>query len=118
MTEPPLRTVDYLGHIVEAIERVFDYIDDVDESAFLTARMVQDAVIRNLEVIGEASKNIERHDPAFANAHPDLPLRLAVAMRNRLSHGYFKIDFEVVWLTVHNDLPALHAAAKALRDGA
>jgi len=114
VTDAPLRTSDYLAHIVEAIERIFSYIDEVDEVQFLSTALVQDAVIRNLEVIGEASRNIERHDPRFASSHPELPLRTAWAMRNRLSHGYFKIDFEVVWLTLHKDLPILHATAIAL----
>jgi uncharacterized protein with HEPN domain len=71
--------------------------------------MVQDAVIRNLEIIGEASHNIEQQFPDFVRAHPDLPLAFAYQMRNAVAHGYFKVDLEVVWNTVENDLPRLHA---------
>ena len=85
-----------MGHIVEAIERIQRYTNDIDEAGFLNSQIVQDAVIRNLEVIGEASRNIERANPEFAAAHPELPLSIAYDMRNALSHGYFKVDFEIV----------------------
>ncbi len=66
-------------------------------------------MIRNLEVIGEASRNIERAHPEFAAAHPELPLALANDMRNALAHGYFKVDLKIVWKTILGDLPDLHA---------
>jgi uncharacterized protein with HEPN domain len=70
--------------------------------------MTQDAVIRNFEIIGEASHNIETHYPEFAAAHPELPLAFAYQMRNAIAHGYFKVDLEIVWKTIHSDLPGLH----------
>lgn len=76
---------------------------------FLNSKLVQDAVIRNLEVIGEASRNIERVHPEFAAAHPEIPLALANDMRNALAHGYFKVDLEIVWKTIQSSLPDLHA---------
>ena len=66
-------------------------------------------MIRNLEVVGEASRNIERVDPDFVAAHPELPLAVATDMRNALAHGYFKIDLAIVWKTIQTDLPQLHA---------
>ena len=69
--------------------------------------MVQDAVIRNFEIIGEASRNIERVDPQFLVSHPELPLSFAYDMRNVLAHGYFKVDLAVVWKTIERDLPYL-----------
>lgn len=109
MSRDPQRLPDYLGHILEAIERIQHYVDDMDEVGFLNSKLVQDAVIRNLEVIGEASRNIERVHPEFAAAHPKLPLALANDMRNALSHGYFKVDLEIVWKTIRGDLPGLYA---------
>jgi uncharacterized protein with HEPN domain len=97
MSRDPQRLPDYLGHILEAIERIQHYVDAMDEVGFLGSKLVQDAVIRNLEVIGEASRNIERAHPDFAAAHPELPLALANDMRNALSHGYFKVDLGIVW---------------------
>jgi uncharacterized protein with HEPN domain len=76
--------------------------------------MAQDAVIRNLEIIGEASHNIERDYPEFAAAHPELPLAFAYQMRNAVAHGYFKVDLEIVWKTVQNDLTGLHTHIQAV----
>lgn len=69
--------------------------------------MVQDAVIRNFEIIGEASQNIERVSPDFVTAQPELPLSFAYDMRNVLAHGYYKVDMGVVWKTIEGDLPYL-----------
>ena len=104
----------YLEHILQAIERIQCYTDDIDEATFLQNEMTQDAVIRNLEVIGEASRNIERRCPEFATSHPELPLASAYEMRNVLAHGYFKIDLAIVWKTLENDLPDLLAQTQAL----
>lgn len=84
----------YLAHICEAIERIESYVADMDELTFLVNKLVQDAVIRNFEVIGEASNNIERHYPEFVVEHPELPLASAYQMRNAVAHGYFKVDLK------------------------
>lgn len=76
--------------------------------------MAQDAVIRNLEIIGEANHNIERDYPEFAAAHPELPLAFAYQMRNAVAHGYFKVDLEIVWKTIQNDLTGLHTHIQAV----
>jgi uncharacterized protein with HEPN domain len=102
------RLVDYLGHILQAIERIERYTEDIDEIAFLDDEMAQDAVIRNFEIIGEASHNIEVNFPEFAQAHPELPLAFAYQMRNAVAHGYFKVDLEIVWKTLNNDLAGLY----------
>jgi uncharacterized protein with HEPN domain len=107
MSRDPLRLSDYLGHILEAIARIHEYLEDVDEVGFLSNRLIQDAVIRNFEIIGEASKNVERVAPDFLAAHPELPLSFAYDMRNILAHGYYKVDLSVVWKTVERDLPYL-----------
>ncbi len=70
-----LRLSDYLGHILSAIERIERHTAQIDENAFLHSELMQDAVIRNLEVIGEAAKNIQRVDPAFADLHANIPCR-------------------------------------------
>jgi uncharacterized protein with HEPN domain len=103
------RLGDYLSQILEAIERIERYTQDMADLAFLESQLVQDAVVRNLEIIGEASHNIEIHHPEFAAQHPELPLAFAYQMRNAVAHGYFKVDLEIVWKTIHGDLPGLHA---------
>lgn len=113
-----LRVPDYLGHILEAIERIEEYVSDMDETAFLTSKLVQDAVIRNIEIIGEASNNILRADPAFAARHDDIPWQVMYAMRNRVSHGYDEVDFEIIWKTIHRELPGLYAQIRKLNGAA
>jgi len=115
MSRDPQRLPDYLEHIIEAIERIHAYVDNVDEIGFLASKLIQDAVIRNLEVIGEAARNIERAHPQFAAAHPELPLALANDMRNALAHGYFKVNLNIVWNTIQNDLPDLHAQIRQVQ---
>lgn len=116
MSREPQRLHDYLGHIAQAIERIQRYTEDLDEPGFLASELTQDAVIRNFEIIGEASRNIERHHADFAAAHPDLPLAIAYEMRNALAHGYFKVDLQIVWKTIGRELPPLHARVRALRN--
>ena len=109
MSHDQRRIADYLTHILRAIERIDRYTEDMDELAFLDSPLVQDAVIRNFEIIGEASHNIETRHAEFAGAHPELPLAFAYQMRNAIVHGYFKVDFELVWKTIHRDLPGFYA---------
>jgi len=109
MSRGKQRLVDYLKHILEAITRINRYTEDMDEGIFLQDEMAQDAVIRNIEIIGEASHNIEIHFPKFAASHPDLPLTFAYQMRNAVAHGYFNVDFEILWRTIEKDLPLLDA---------
>ena len=113
MSKAP-RVPDYLGHILEAIERIERYVADLSEVAFYQSDLVQDAVIRNIENIGEASNNIQRVDPEFAAEHDEIPWDVMYAMRNRVSHGYFKVDLEIVWNTIQNDLPGLHRQVQTL----
>lgn len=111
-----LRVPDYLGHILKAIERIDRYTADMDEAAFLNSELVQDAVIRNIEIIGEASNSIQRVDPAFAAQHDAVPWLVMYTMRNRVSHGYDKVDLEIVWKTIQGDLPGLYQQVKAIAD--
>jgi uncharacterized protein with HEPN domain len=108
-----LRVPDYLEHILAAIERIKRHTVDIDEMGFLHIELIQDAVIRNLEVIGEAANNIQRVNAEFASAHSEIPWQVMYAMRNRLTHGYENVDFEMVWKTICNDLPGLYKRVKA-----
>lgn len=110
------RLPDYLAHIVEAIDRINRYTEDMDQVAFLNNQLVQDAVIRNIEIIGEASNNIEKRYPEFTATHPELPFAFAYQMRNAVAHGYFKVDFEIVWTTIYSDLPRLRVQIQNVLD--
>lgn len=108
----PLRVVDYLAHIIQAIQRIEEYTQNMTEVVFLKDTMAQDAVIRNLEVIGEASNNLLKYHPEFIKKYPDLPLKIAYEMRNVLSHGYFTIDLEIVWNAIEENLPELQKSVQ------
>ncbi|PRC92894.1 HepT-like ribonuclease domain-containing protein [Solimicrobium silvestre] len=108
MSKNELRVPDYLGHIQQAIERIHRYIEDLDEVVFLNNEMIQDAVIRNIEIVGEASNNIVKFAPDFAALHSEIPWSVIYAMRNRVAHAYHKVDLELVWNMIQNDLPVLH----------
>jgi len=111
------RLIEYLSHILQAIQRINGYTEGMDEATFIQSTMTQDAVIRNIEIIGEASHNIERYFPGFAVDHPELPFAFAYQMRNAVAHGYFSVDLEVVWKTIQSDLQGLSARVQsALRE--
>lgn len=94
--------VPYLRHILDAIAAIGEYTEE-GKQTFLNDRKTRDAVIRNLEIIGEAARNIPS---AVRDAHPDVPWREAAALRDVLIHKYFNIDLEIVWAVVEKELPA------------
>lgn len=114
------RPADYLRHILDALRKIERYTDTFDESAFFGDEKTQDAVIRNLEIVGEASRRILDEHPQFSDAHPAIPWKTIYAMRNRLSHGYVEVNLELVWETVRRSLPELKrqvSEALAREDG-
>jgi len=116
MKHAELRIPDYISHILEAIERIAEYTAGMDEDGFLRNKLVQDAAIRNIEIIGEAARNIERASTAFTADHRHIPWSAMIAMRNRVSHGYMTINLSLVWKTIRSDLPELGKSIRALRD--
>jgi uncharacterized protein with HEPN domain len=110
----PLRIADYLRHILEAIDNIQAYTVGMDLAAFMADRKTQDAVIRNLEVIGEACNNITKNHADFAAEHAAVPWGFAYEMRNALAHGYFTADLGIVWQTVQHDVPSLQAQVSVL----
>jgi uncharacterized protein with HEPN domain len=111
----PQRLNDYVGDIIQAIERIFSYVEDADAAAFAASNIVQDAVLHNLEVIGEAGHQIEKHFPEFAEAHPELPLKNSYQMRNIVVHGYFMVDMATIWDTIEKDLPGYYDDIKRIQ---
>lgn len=105
--KPAFELNDFLSHILEAIQRIEEYTSSFTYEEFCQSTRDQDAVIRNFEVIGEASRNIEKCFPDFVAAHPELPIRSAYDMRNALSHGYFGVDLVIVWQAIQGDLALL-----------
>jgi len=101
----------YLDHIAQAITRIETYVS-VSKKAFMADTMRQDAVIRQFEIIGEA---VRRLDDTVKAARPEIPWHQVVSNRNRLIHGYFQVNLEVLWATATKDLSALAKAVDALR---
>jgi uncharacterized protein with HEPN domain len=97
----------YLEHIKGAIESIKSYLGDVDYAGFMENRMMIDAVMKQLEIIGEAANNISKD---FVDAHPYFPWKDMIATRNFLIHEYFGINSETIWGTCKNDLPKLEEA--------
>lgn len=110
----PPRYEDYLRHILEASERVARYTGALDKPAFVADEKTRDAVIRNLEIVGEAARRILEQYPEFAGRNPEIPSNKIYAMRNRLSHGYFEINLDIVWDTIKTSLPELEQHARRL----
>jgi uncharacterized protein with HEPN domain len=114
----PQRIEDYLEHIVEAIVRVTDYLGDTrDFAAFQQDTRTRDAVVRNLEIIGEAAIQLRAMSPEFVANHPELPWIEMRGIRNKIIHGYFDVEWSVVWDTARDDLPSLKRSVEALLKG-
>ena len=101
------RKFDYLDHMAEAIALARSFTEGMTKPDFLADRKTQQAVILNLIVLGEAASKIALEFPEFTMAHPALPWQQMRGMRNRMAHGYFDIDLDVVWDTVQASLLAL-----------
>jgi uncharacterized protein with HEPN domain len=111
----PERVENYLEHIAEAIERATGYLQPVPHfEAFQQNTQVQDAVVRNLEIIGEAVNKINSTAADFLQQHPELPWAQMRGMRNVAIHEYFYVDLQIVWKTVKEDLPRLKQQIDAL----
>lgn len=112
------RPADYLDHMLEAAQQACAYLEGLDKADFLEDKRTQQAVILNLVILGEAvTKLINQYEP-FVDRYPDVPWRSMKGMRNRLAHGYFDINLDVVWDTVHTALPRLLAQLPTIRDAA
>jgi uncharacterized protein with HEPN domain len=110
----PQRVADYLAHIVQANARATRYVEPLqDIEAFRRNPQVQDAVVRNIEIIGEAANQIARMAPDFIRQHPELPWRKMRNMRNIVVHAYFNVDLTIVWRTVQRICPPAETADRA-----
>ena len=93
----------YLLHIRDSIHSIFEYTS-TGKDHFFADRKTQDAVVRNLEIVGEATKHISSR---LKEAHQDISWKPIAGMRDKLVHDYFGVDFQLVWDVVKRDLPAL-----------
>ena len=94
----------YLRDMLEAIEKIENYTDDMSRDDFLENEMVKDAVLRNLEVLGEAAKQIPDN---VRDENPDVEWKKIAGLRDILTHVYFGVDMEIIWDIVKNKNPGL-----------
>lgn len=112
-----LRQFDYVEHMLEAIRLVQSYVEGMDKETFFADKKTQQAVILNILVLGEAATQVGNEYPDWADQHPEIPWRAMRGMRNRLAHGYFEINLDVVWETVQTSLADLEEKlAKVLKE--
>lgn len=101
----------YLQHILEAISKIERYLKDVAYAEFSNDSKTVDAVVRELEIIGEASHNLSED---FKKLYPILPWREMHDMRNMLTHEYFGVNLNIVWDTCHGDIPPLKKSIEGI----
>lgn len=112
------RLPDFLDDMVDAARQACAYVEGVSKADFLKDRRTQQAVILNLVILGEAATQLLGRHADFLARHPQVPWQDMRGMRNRVAHGYFDIDLQVVWDTVQIDLPSLLARLPTIREAA
>lgn len=106
------RDLVYLDSLIDAAEAIQEFIGARDKEHFFSERMVRDAVLRNLEVLGEAAGRVSAE---LQSAHPEVAWKKAAGMRNHLAHGYLTLNMDVIWDTIKRDVPAIGERVRAIR---
>ena len=98
--------------IKEAVRRISEYVRKLGYDEFMEQEKTQDAVIRNLEIIGEAAKKLS---PAIKKEHSDIPWKEMAGLRDRLVHQYFGVNFDTVWKIIKEELSGVLVKIKNIR---
>jgi len=97
--------LEYLRHIFEETMFIMTKVNEASEDDFYNDATLKRAIVRSLEIIGEASKNIPK---SFKERNPDVDWKNTARMRDKLIHHYFGIDYLIVWDVIKNEIPLLH----------
>jgi uncharacterized protein with HEPN domain len=103
----------YIKDILESIKAIEEYIKNIDYQQFIENRMIYSATIRELEIIGEASRKLS---PDIKEKHTNIPWKMIAGTRDRLIHGYFGVNIDVVWGIVTIDLPVLKREVNKIKE--
>jgi uncharacterized protein with HEPN domain len=114
MNRKGLRAADYAEHMLEFIARIEDYLKGKDLEDFRDDPKTRDAVLRNMEILGEAANNLRTVFPDAEILFPKIPFTQIYGMRNHLAHGYFVIDVDILWKVIERDLKNLRPHIEAL----
>ena len=101
----------FIKHILESIERIEEFTKEISKEKFVNSVQIQDAVIRRIEIIGEATKNIPNK---FRKEYSEVPWGEMAKTRDKLIHGYFGVDLDLTWDIVKKDLPDLKKKVKKI----
>lgn len=112
------RLTDYLDHIQQAATDACGFVEGLAKEDFLEDKRTQQAVVMSLIIIGEAVTKVLNGYTEFAQTHAQVPWRNMRGMRNRIAHGYFEINLDVVWETVQTALPELLRQLPSVRQDA
>ena len=93
-----------LQHMLDAVKEVIEFTTGKTRDDLTENRMLMHAIVRLFEIIGEAAKGVSDE---IRNEHPKLPWKQMIGMRDRLIHGYFDVDLDIIWTTIIEDLPKL-----------
>jgi uncharacterized protein with HEPN domain len=101
----------YLKHILDSITRIDEYVKNVEYKDFMKNNLVQAGVIREIEIIGDASKRLTNE---FKERYSDIPWKNIAGMRDKLIHDYFGVDLDAVWVTLEKDISIINIKIKAI----
>jgi uncharacterized protein with HEPN domain len=107
MSKQDLTARDFIGHILQAANRILDYTRGMSREQFFSDTLKQDAVIRNIEIIGEATNNLLETDPGITARYPSIPFTQMYGMRNRVAHGYFAVSLPMIQVNTDRAEPEL-----------
>ncbi|MBI5392832.1 DUF86 domain-containing protein [Candidatus Woesearchaeota archaeon] len=94
----------YIEHIYESIQNIEEFMENLSEEDLRSKKLYQNAIVRELEIIGEATKNIHS---GFTNKYPNVPWSEIAKTRDKLIHYYFEVDLKILWDIIHVDIPSL-----------
>lgn len=114
MNRHRFRARDYVEHMLDACIQIQTYIAGKTEADFLSDGLLQDGVVRRLEILGEASRQLRDVLPDAEARFPSIPFRTMYATRNQLIHGYIFVNYGVIWGVAHDEIPPMRASLEAI----